>query len=118
MGASGLFSQETFTKTLLQHKQPRVKQGLHMKKSLLMTTVLSVFGLSPLVHFEKQEVAETTKKAALACEGDVSSVRGTEPPQFLVLSPENYTVYAADTVTLSLASISLIQHGWWLCDCD
>jgi uncharacterized cupredoxin-like copper-binding protein len=74
-----------------------------MKKPLLLTTVLAVFGLSLLVYFEKQEeVVEAPKTAALACEGDVSSVRSTEPPQFLVLSPENYTVHAADTVFLSL----------------
>ena len=35
------------------------------------------------------------------CEGDVSPNRSTEPPIFLPLSPENDTVYAEDTISLS-----------------
>lgn len=40
------------------------------------------------------------------CEGDVSSDRSAEPPTFLVLSSENYTVFAADTISLSISKSS------------
>ena len=45
------------------------------------------------------------------CEGDVSSDRGTEPPIILALSPENDTVFAADTISLtSNVSVCLLIY--------
>ena len=38
---------------------------------------------------------------AWICEGGVSPSRSTEPPTFLPLSPENDTVHAVDTISLS-----------------
>jgi hypothetical protein len=95
-------SQETLIKMLLQRKQPRVSQGLPVEKTMLTAAFISVLLLSALAAAQLVNLAEANPfHHVWTCEGDVSPDRSTEPPLIVVLSPENYTVHAVDTVSLS-----------------
>jgi hypothetical protein len=78
-----------------------------MKKKTLLTAALSsVFSFSAFAGLKRFSLAMAIPLSHVwICEGDVPD-RCTEPPLFLVLSPENYTVHAVATVSLSLLIVA------------
>jgi len=72
------------------------------KKALLPIAFTSRFLFSEVAGAKFVNLTEANPfHHAWICEGDVSPSRSTEPPTFLPLSPENDTVHAVDTISLS-----------------
>jgi hypothetical protein len=99
-----LFSQETFTKTLLQQKKPSIKQGLPVEKKKLLTAVfVSGLLLSTAAATQSVNLGQANpyirdwKKS-----GEIPPPEGTLPPTISILAPTNNSAYASNNVSLTL----------------
>jgi hypothetical protein len=105
-----LFSQETLIKTLLQPKQPSIKQGLPVNKktlikasfiSALLTSLVagSLFvGLGKANPYWHESVYE----------GEMSPPDSTPPPTVIIFSPNNDTAYSSRNFSL-IFNITIAQ---------
>lgn len=92
------------TKTLLQRKQPSIKQGLPVRKNVLLTaTFVSMLLLSLLIAMQFVNLGQANpyirrwEKA-----GEIPPPEGTLPPVISIISPQNNTAYASSNVSLTL----------------
>jgi len=75
-----------------------------MKKAIMPLTSISALLFSAAAGARFVTLTEANPCQSICiCEGDVSSDRSAEPPTFSELSSENHTVFAADTISLSLS---------------
>jgi hypothetical protein len=75
-----------------------------MKKAIMPLTSISALLFSAVAGAQFVTLTKANPFQPIwICEGDVSSDRSAEPPTFLVLASENYTLFAADTISLSLS---------------
>jgi hypothetical protein len=114
------------TKTLLQEKQPSIKQGkrdlvLMKRKALALTVILALLLLTvagtQLVNLGRADpyIADWVQ------EGEVAPPNGTKPPTISIFFPENNTAYPSNNISLnfnvsipesnnvSLVSLNLIE---------
>jgi hypothetical protein len=92
------------TKTLLSINIFKLNRDFPVEtKTLLKTAFIAVLLLSAVAGTRFVNLTEANPYHPIwIYEGDVSPDRSTEPPTILILSPENHTVYAVDTISLSL----------------
>jgi hypothetical protein len=92
------------TKALISHKQPSIKQGLPVKKkTLLPVAFISILLFSTVAATQFINLAQANPYGERGeVEGVVPAPEGTVPPTISILSPENDTAYASNTVPLTL----------------
>ena len=74
-----------------------------MKRTVLDLTVILALLFSAVAGARFVNLTEANPYHHIwLYEGDVSPDRSTEPPTIFILSPENHTVHAVDTISLSL----------------
>ena len=75
-----------------------------MKKPIMPLTSISALLFSAVAGARFVTLTKANPVQPIwICEGDVSPSRCTEPPIVLILSSENHTVHAVDTISLSLS---------------
>ena len=98
-----MFGQETLTKTLLQQKQPSIKQGLPVNKKTFLTAVFtSALLSSALVATTLVNLGKAQYEDKWVQEGEVAPPKDAKPPTITIISPENNTAYASNNITLTL----------------
>jgi hypothetical protein len=74
-----------------------------MKRTVLAPTLISALLFSAVAGARFVNLTEANPYHHIwLYEGDVSPDRCTEPPRILILSSENHTVHAVDTISLTL----------------
>jgi len=102
----GLFGQEILTKTLLQRKQPNIKQGLPVEKKTIFTVVFILALLSSAVAgTQLAKVGRANPFSQSIYSGEMSTPLIITPPSITMLSPlngttcnENFVILAFDAV--------------------
>jgi hypothetical protein len=97
-------SQETLIKTLLQHEQPSIKQGLPVEKKTLLTgAFISMLLLSVVVGTSLINLGRANPNPyypeIISEEGSPDSE--TEPPTVSIIAPTNGTSYSSSTLSLT-----------------
>ena len=98
-----LFGQEMLTKTLLQRKQPSIKQGSPVeKKQVLTAAFISALLLSAIAGTQFAKLGRANPYIRdYVREGEVSPPEGTQPPAITILNPNNNTAYASNNVAFT-----------------
>jgi hypothetical protein len=95
-----VFGQKTLTKTLLQRKQPRIKQGLHTRNKILITAIIiSALLFSPIAG---TQLVDSGRANPLVSNQLVSPPYDAKPPEISIHPSKNNTVYASNNVSLNL----------------
>jgi hypothetical protein len=91
-------------KTLLPRKQPNIKQELPVNKKRLVTAAfISILLMSQVagIQFVNLARADATTFSDISL-GTILPDSNTKPPVVSVFAPENHTVYATNTISLSV----------------